>query len=83
MSFGAGLPDGESLEACLDEVGAALRSCEHHAPTTLAVALRVHLEALLQSLLESGLCSRAELRAFVQELEQEALQYHSEDVPRP
>jgi len=43
----------------------------------------VHLEALLQSLLESGLCSRAELRAFVQELEQEALQYHSEDAPRP
>jgi hypothetical protein len=37
------------------------------------VALRVHLEALLQALLASTLCSSAEIRAFVRELEWEVL----------
>ena len=44
----------------------------------LAVALRVHLEALLQALLEGKICTREEVRDFVRELEREALQYEEE-----
>lgn len=69
------------IESCLDEVSAALRGCAHFAPTVLAVALRVHLEALLQALLQSEHCTRAEVRAFLQELERETLQYLPEAAP--
>jgi hypothetical protein len=75
MSFAEALRADHSLEACLDELGDALRALEHYPPTVVAVALRVHLEALLQALLESEVCSRAEVRAYLKELEREALQY--------
>jgi hypothetical protein len=39
------------------------------------VALRVHLETLLQALLEGKVCTREEARDFVKELERDALQY--------
>jgi hypothetical protein len=41
----------------------------------LAVALRVHLETLLQALLEGRICTPEEVRDFLRELEREALQY--------
>jgi hypothetical protein len=47
-------------------------------PAVLAVALRVHLETLLQALLDGKVCSPEEVRDFVRELERDALQY-SED----
>jgi hypothetical protein len=75
MSFAEALRADHSLEACLDELGNALRALEDYPPTVVAVALRVHLEALLQALLESQVCSRAEVRAYLKELEHEALQY--------
>ena len=78
MSFSADPAGGDSIETCLDEVNSALRGCAHFAPLLLAVALRVHLEALLQALLEHGHCTRAEVRAFLQELERETLQYQPE-----
>lgn len=62
-----------SVEECLDDLGEALRALQPYPTTVLAVALRVHLEALLQALLESSLCTGAEVRAFVKELEREAL----------
>jgi hypothetical protein len=39
------------------------------------VALRVHLETLLQALLEGKVCTREEVRDFVKELGRDALQY--------
>ena len=45
------------------------------AAAVLAVALRVHLESLLQALLEGKVCTREEVRDFVKELERDALQY--------
>jgi hypothetical protein len=45
------------------------------AAAVLAVALRVHLETLLQALLEGEVCTREEVRDFVKELERDALQY--------
>jgi hypothetical protein len=67
--------DDDCVEECLDELGDALRALEHYPPTVIAVALRVHLEALLQALLESQVCTRPEVRAYLKELEREVLQY--------
>jgi hypothetical protein len=50
---------------------------QRYAPMLLAVTLRLHLEALLATLLESGVCTREEVRDFCRELEREALQYET------
>jgi hypothetical protein len=75
MSFTDIAGNDGTLEECLDEVNEFLASLRRYAPTLLAVALRVHLETLLQALLEGKLCTREEVRDFVRELEREALQY--------
>jgi hypothetical protein len=78
MSFAdANAADG-SVEECLDEVNDFLAGLQSYPPTVLAVALRVHLEALLQALLEGNVCTREEVREFCRELEREALQYETE-----
>jgi hypothetical protein len=64
-----------TVEECLDELNDLLAELQHYAPTVLAVALRVHLETLLQALLEGKVCTREEVRDFVKELERDALQY--------
>ncbi len=63
-----------TLEECLDELNDFAAATEHYAPSVLAVALRVHLGALLQALLEGRLCSAEEVREFIKELERDALQ---------
>ncbi|MBS0379601.1 MAG: hypothetical protein JSS29_14020 [Proteobacteria bacterium] len=64
-----------ALELCIDELGEALRALDHFPPTVVAVALRTHLETLLQALLEGGVCSHAEVRDYLREFEREVLQY--------
>jgi hypothetical protein len=66
--------DDGAVEQCLDELNEFIGGLDY-SPTTLAVALRVHLETLLQALLEGKICTREEVRDFVRELEREALQY--------
>jgi hypothetical protein len=70
----AGRADG-TVEECLDELNELTAGLERFPETVLAVALRVHLESLLQALLESGVCTREEVRDFIRELERDALQY--------
>jgi len=62
------------LEECLDELHEFLAALERYAPSVVAVALRVHLGALLQALLAGGLCSAEEVRDFIRELERDAQQ---------
>jgi hypothetical protein len=64
-----------TVEECLDELNDLLAGLQHYTPTVLAVALRVHLETLLQALLEGKVCTREEVRDFLKELERDALQY--------
>jgi hypothetical protein len=66
---------GHSIEECLDDFAALLVLLQDYPLTTLAVALRVHLEALLQALLQRQLCTRAEVCEFVRELERTALEF--------
>ena len=64
-----------TVEQCIDELNDLFAGLTGFSPAVLAVALRVHLEALLQSLLEGQLCTREEVRGLVRELEREALEY--------
>ena len=67
-----------AVEQCLDELNDFLGGLQGYPPTVLAVALRVHLESLLQALLEGRVCTREEVRDFLRELEREALQYEED-----
>lgn len=78
MSFADSNTADGTLEQCLDEINDFLAGLQAYPPTVLAVALRVHLEALLQALLEGDVCTREEVRDFCRELEREALQYETE-----
>lgn len=68
-------PVDGSVEQCLDELNDFMAGMQRYSPTTQAIALRVHLESLLQAMLEGDLCTREEVRDFARELEREALQY--------
>lgn len=78
MSLSEAMRDEGILEHCLDELGESIAALDHYPLAVLAIGLRVHLEALLQALLDTELCTRAEVRAFLRGLEQEALQYSDE-----
>ena len=78
MSFTDAARDGGSVEECLDELNDFVASLEHYSPTVVAVALRVHLEGLLQALLEGKMCTPEEVRDFVRELERDALQHETD-----
>jgi hypothetical protein len=69
--------DGSVVDECLDELNDFLAGQQSYPPTVLAVALRVHLGALLQALLEGGVFTREEVRQCCRELEREALQSES------
>jgi hypothetical protein len=78
MTFTEAARNDGAVEECLDELNELISGLQRYPPAVLAVALRVHLETLLQALLDGKVCSREEVRDFVRELERDALQY-SED----
>jgi hypothetical protein len=78
MSFTDTVRDEATVEECLDELDELLASLERFSPTVLAIALRVHLEGLLEALLEGKVCTPEEVRDFVRELERDALQYEGD-----
>jgi MoxR-like ATPase len=77
MSFADTTSTDGTVEECLDELSDFIESLRYP-PTVLAVAMRVHLEAVLQALLEAKQCTREEVRDFVRELERDALQYEAD-----
>ena len=77
MSFPDTARTDETLEECLDELNEVMAGLQRYPPTVLAVALRVHLEALLQALLEGKECTREEVRDFIKELERDTLEYNA------
>ncbi len=62
-----------SLERCIDETGELLASLSPHPNASIAFALRVHLGALLEVMLENGDCTREEVRELLDDLEEELL----------
>jgi MoxR-like ATPase len=77
MSFADSTSTDGTVEECLDELSDFVEGLRYP-PTVLAVAMRVHLEAVLQALLEAKKCTREEVRDFVRELERDALQYEAD-----
>jgi len=51
---------------------------QRYRPTVLAMAPRVHLEAMLHALLEGKVWTREEVRDFIQQLERDTLKYAAE-----
>ena len=78
MSFTDVARSEGTVEECLDELNDFVSGLQRYSSTCIAVALRVHLETLLQALLEASVCTREEVRDFVRELERDALQYQEE-----
>lgn len=60
-----------TIEECLDELNELVTALERYPPTTLAAAMSIHLQSILRALLEFDLCTRQEVREFVEELERE------------
>jgi len=65
--------DEGRLEECVDRIDELVNELAHHPEIVLALALRIHLGALLRAMVESHACTREEARQFVLELEHEAL----------
>jgi len=64
-----------AVEQCIEELSDFIGGVQGYSPTLLAVALRVHLETLLQALLEAKSCTPKEVRDFVRELERDVLHF--------
>ena len=75
MSLGDTERNDGAVEQCLDELNEFIGGLDRYSLTVLAVALRVHLESLLQAMLEAKICTPEEVRDFVRGLEHDALQY--------
>jgi hypothetical protein len=63
-----------TLEECMDEINDFVLTLDRYPPLMVAATLRAQLEVLLRALLECDMCSRREVRQFVQELEREVLE---------
>jgi hypothetical protein len=61
------------IEECVDELDELIDSLQRFPETVLAFALRVHLGSLLRVLLENDLCTRAQARTFLSDLQEEVL----------
>lgn len=61
----------EAIEECLDELNDFVTTLDRYPPTTVAVAMSVHLQSILRALLECDLCTRQQVREFVDDLERD------------
>ena len=70
-----------TFEECADELNDFINTLERYPHTLLAFALRAHLSGLLQALLSHGRWTRAQVTAFLDDMEQEIL--HPDDSIEP
>jgi hypothetical protein len=68
-----GTATAAALEQCVDELDDFVETLDHHPGSVIAMALRIHLAALLRAMLDDQICSRDEVREFLAALEQEAI----------
>ena len=73
MADRTGVPAAATIEQCVDEIDDFIETLVRYPESVIAMALRVHLGALLRAMVDDQLCSRAEVREFVTELQQEVL----------
>lgn len=63
-----------TIEECVDELDDFVATLSHYPEPVIAFALRVHLGALLRTLLERGTLSEAQAREFFLDLDREAFE---------
>ncbi len=63
-----------AVEECLDEINELLATLDRYPPTTVAVAMSVHLQSVLRALLDCELCTRQQVRQLVEEFEREVFE---------
>ncbi|HEX2790670.1 MAG TPA: hypothetical protein VHN17_09600 [Steroidobacteraceae bacterium] len=68
-----GVPATAAIEQCVDEMDDFIETLERYPESVIAMALRIHLGALLRAMMDDQLCSREDVREFVATLEQEAV----------
>jgi hypothetical protein len=73
MADRTGVPAAATIEQCVDEIDDFIETLVRYPESVIAMALRVHLGALLRAMVDDQLCSRAEVREFVAVLEREAI----------
>ncbi|HEY3730773.1 MAG TPA: hypothetical protein VGL28_05865 [Steroidobacteraceae bacterium] len=66
-------PAADQIEQCADDLDECIDTLEHYSETVLATAMRLHLGALLRTMIEERLLTREAARRFLIALEQEAL----------
>jgi len=74
MSFQDPTTAEGALEECLDEINDFVTTLDRYPPTTVAVALSVHLQTILRALIECELCTPQQVRSFVEEFERDVLE---------
>jgi hypothetical protein len=62
-----------ALEQCVDEIDDFIETLERYPESVIAMALRIHLGALLRAMIDEQICSREEVRELVVALEREAI----------
>jgi phage tail tape-measure protein len=67
------VPPAATIEQCADEIDDFIETLVRYPESVIAMALRIHLGALLRAMVDDGLCGRDEVREFVAALEQEAI----------
>lgn len=68
-----GTPAAAAIEQCADEIDDFVETLQDYPAAVIAMALRIHLGILLRAMVDDQLCSREEVREFVNALEQEAI----------
>ena len=68
-----GTVTSSQLEQCVDEIDDFIETLERYPGSVIAMALRIHLAALLRAMVDDQQCSLQEVREFIQALAPEAI----------
>ena len=67
-----------TIEECVDELDGFVEANAHFPEPVLAMALRIHLAALLRALLESGALARSQAQDFLTGLQREVFEHEND-----
>jgi len=60
-----------AIEECLDEINDFVMTLDRYPPNVVAIAMSVHLQTMLRTLMVCDICTRQQVREFVRELERD------------
>ncbi|HWG96048.1 MAG TPA: hypothetical protein VN647_03090 [Nitrospira sp.] len=60
-----------AIEECLDEINNFVMTLDQYPPNIVAIAMSVHLQTMLRTLIECDMCTPQQVREFIRELERD------------